>query len=94
MEDGGYEHYLVFLVKREESRTLMYFLCVFGREMCWEERKNAQKKGPNNSQKSIFSVLVQSGVPGAIFSPSHAFQGMAHLVGASAGPAAQQGALG
>ena len=34
-EDGGYEHYLVFLVKKEQSRDFDVFFCVFfvfGRE--------------------------------------------------------------
>ena len=28
-EDGGYEHYLLFLEKREESRRFDVFLCFF-----------------------------------------------------------------
>jgi len=40
-----------------------------------------EKKRPNNSQKPTFSVLVQFGVLGAIYSPSHAFQGIVHLQG-------------
>ena len=55
--------------------------------MVRNERKNAQKI-PNNSQKVNFSVLVQSGVPGAIYIPWHAFRGTVHLVGPP------QGALG
>ena len=43
-EDGGYEHYLVFLEKREESRSFDVFLCFsLERNMVRKERENAQK---------------------------------------------------
>ena len=54
------------------------FLCFFG-EKYGEKRK--KKNAQNSSQKPNFSVLVQSGVPGAIYSPWHASRGPAHLVG-------------
>ena len=56
----------------------MCFCFFFWREIWWEKKeKNAQ----NSSQKPNFSVLVQSGVPGAIYSPWYASRGPAHLVG-------------
>ena len=54
------------------------FLCFFG-EKYGEKRK--KKNAQNSSQKPNFSVLVQSGVLGAIYSPWHASRGPAHLVG-------------
>ena len=43
-KDGGYEHYLVFLEKWEESRSFDVFLCFLDRNMVRKERKqNAQK---------------------------------------------------
>ena len=54
------------------------FLCFFG-EKYGEKRK--KKNAQNSSQKPNFSVLVQFGVPGAIYSPWHASRGPTHLVG-------------
>ena len=43
-EDGGYEHYLVILEKKEESRTFYVFLCFLGEKYGEKrEKKNAQK---------------------------------------------------
>ena len=57
------------------------FLCFLGKKYGEKrEKKNAQKS-PNSSQKPKFSVLVQSRVLGAIYSPWHAFHGKVHLVG-------------
>ena len=45
--------------------------------------KREKKKAQNISQKPNFSILVQSGVPGAIYSLWHTSRGSAHLVGPS-----------
>ena len=35
---------LYFWRGEKNQEALIYFLCVFGREICWEERKNCLKK--------------------------------------------------
>ena len=45
-EDGGYEHYLVFLKKREESRSFDVFLCLLG-------EKYGEKREKKNTQKTL-----------------------------------------
>ena len=42
-EDGGYEHYLVFLEMREESRNFYVLRVFWERNMVRKKRKNAQK---------------------------------------------------
>ena len=55
-EDGGYEHYLVFLEKREESRSFDVFLCFsLERNMVRKERKNTQKRPKQLPKTQIFS---------------------------------------
>ena len=51
-----------------------------------KRKQKKPKKGPNNSHKPNFSVLVQSGVLRAICSPWHTSRGTTHLVGMPAGP--------
>ena len=80
-EDGGYEHYFVFLEKREESKSFDVFLCFWGEKYGEKREKKMSKNAQNNSQKSNFLVLVQSEVPVAIYSPWHAFRGTVHLQG-------------
>ena len=52
-EDGGYEHYLAFLEKREESRNFDVFLCFLGEKYGEKRERNCPKmpkiapKNPN-----------------------------------------------
>ena len=84
-EDGGYEHYLVFLEKREELRSFDVFLCFLGEK--YGEKKNAQK----DAQTAPKMSLLQSELPRACYRPWHAVRGLTHLVGVLA---ALVGALG
>ena len=72
-KDGGYEHYLVFLEKREESRSFDVFLCFLGEKYGEKREEKCPKKGPNSSQKPNLSVLVQPRVLGAIYTSWHPF---------------------
>ena len=75
--------------KREESRNFDIFLCFLG----GRNVLRIEEKCPNSSQKPNFSVLVQSGVLRAIYSPWYAFWVTAHLQGPPGGPDGQPGAL-
>ena len=58
-----------------------------------ERKKNVQKTAKQLlNPPPLFLILVQYGVPGAIYIPWHALRGMAHLQGMWVGLAAQQGA--
>ena len=52
-EDEGYEHYLVFLEKREESRRFDVFLCFLGEK--YGEKK--EKKMPRKMPKQLLKCL-------------------------------------
>ena len=72
---------LYFWRREKNQEALMCFYVFLWREIWWEKREKIPKNAQNSSQKPNFSVLVQSGVPGAIYSPWHASRGPAHLVG-------------
>ena len=77
-EDGGYEHYLVFSEKIEESRKFDVFLCFLGEKYDEKKKKkNAQKDAQAAPKTSPF----QSELPRAFYRPWHAFRGPMHLVG-------------
>ena len=83
-EDWVQEHYLVLLVKMQELRNFdVFFFVVFFVFFFFGVKRERKKKSQNSSQKPNFSILVQSGVPGAIYSLWHTSQGLAHLVGPS-----------
>ena len=50
-EDGGYEHYLVFLEKMEELRNFDVFLCFLG-EKYGEKREKKCPKTPKIAPKN------------------------------------------
>ena len=66
---------LYFLEKREESISFDVFLCFLGEKYGEKREKKNAKKHLNSSQKPTFSILVQYGVPRAIYSPWHAILG-------------------
>ena len=47
-EDGGYNHYLIFLEKRAESRNFIVFLCFLGEK--YDEKR--EKKCPKTLPKT------------------------------------------
>ena len=72
---------LYFWRREKNQEVLMCFYVFLWREIWWEKREKIPKNAQNSSQKLKFSVLVQSGVLGAIYSSWHTFWGLAHLVG-------------
>ena len=67
-EDGRYEHQLVFLEKREESRSFDVFCVFWKRNMVKKERKKMPKQLPK-------CLPLQFELPGASYRPWHTFQG-------------------
>ena len=59
-EDGGYEHYLVFLEKREESRNFDVFLCFLGEIYGDKREKKLPRKMPKQLPKCLpFNLSCQ-----------------------------------
>ena len=56
--------------RRDKNQEAFMCFCVFLGEKYGEKR---EEKCLNSSQKPNFLVLVQSGVPGAIYTPWHTF---------------------
>ena len=59
-EDGGYEHYLVFLEKREESRSFDVFFCFLGEKYGEKSEKQCPKTpktAPKNPNFQFWSNL-------------------------------------
>ena len=65
-EDGRYEHYLVFLVKRK-IRGFDVFFFFF---LCLEERKNVQKTSRQRAKPKKKNHFFGLEVLGAFYSPS------------------------
>ena len=79
-EDERYEHYLVFLENREESRSFDVFLCFLGEKYGEKRERERKKKSPERCLNSSQNVSLQSKLPGAFYKPQHAFWGPVHLV--------------
>ena len=65
-EEGGYEHYLVFLEKKEESRSFNVFLYFLGKKYC----EKTEKKMPKQLPKRLpFNLSCQEPFigPGTLF---------------------------
>ena len=65
--------------RREKNQEILMLLCFLGEKYGEKREKKMPKKCPNSSQKPTFSILVQSRVLGAIYSPWHTFQGTTYL---------------
>ena len=71
----------IFGEERRIKKLWCVFMFFFGEKYGEKREKKIRKNAQNSSQKPKFSVLVQSGVLGAIYSSWHTFWGLAHLVG-------------
>ena len=56
-EDGGYNHYLIFLEKRVESRNFIVFLCFLGEKYDEKREKQMPKNTPKNPNFQFWSNL-------------------------------------